>query len=361
MTAYLVLADGSVYEGKARGAFHETVCDWMVCNSMSGHLEALTDPASAGCGLLLSYPMAGNAGVNKADFESERIWASALIVNELCAHPSNFRSEGTMEETLLAFDIPCLCDVDTRSIVKKLREVGVMRGMLTADVSDMAQIQQKIAERSEKRSVEAVSTPEMRALETEHTGFSVALLDLGAKRSLIEALTQRGGRVTLYPWNTPAQDILAGGHDGILVSGGPGAPVLYADLEAQLKTLLESGLPLLAVGLGHLLLAGAAGAQLEALQNIHCGGNYPVRFLAEDRTYLTAQAAAYAVMREGLPQGVSVLCENVNDQSVEGLRYNGKACSVAFRPEGAPGPADTLFLLDKFVCDMKKEEAACHA
>ncbi len=353
MRAYLVLEDGSVYEGEARAAFRETVCKFLVSTAMSGYVETLSDPSSAGLGIIMSYPMAGNYGVCRADMQSERLWASALVVNELCETPSNFRSEGKLEDLLQEFSVPCLCDLDTRALMKKLRDTGAMYGMLTEDVSDMARCSEAIASCRLERLVEAVSTKEVLDYAAEQTGLSIALLDLGVKNALPAALQQRGASVTRYPWNTAAETILAGGHQGILVAGGPGEPAEYDDIAAQIKALHASGLPLLALDLGHLLLAHALGGEIEAMRHAHAGGNLPVKFLEQDRTYLTAQGHAYVVKRDALPQGAQLLCVNVNDQTVEGLRYGETALSVQFHPEAAPGPEDCLFLLDDFVAQCR--------
>lgn len=356
-TAFLLLEDGSVYAGQACGAFQETVCRWEFCTAMSGQLELLSSPLSAGTGLVFSYPMAGNYGVNRADMESDSVQAAAMIVNELCAAPSNFRSEGTLEAMLVEHGIPCLCDVDTRSLVKRLREKGSMTGMLVEEGFDRKRCMEAIAAAAasfrEKQLVASVSTKEALVFSAENTGSSIALLDFGCKKSLREAFTKRGCRVTQYPYNTTAQQLLAGGHDGFVLSDGPGNPALYPEVEVQLAFLLAADKPIFAVDLGHLLLARAAGAKTELLQSGHFGANYPVRFLQEDRSYLTAQSHSYVVSAEDLPAGLTPLCKNVNDKTVEGLTYTGKpALSVQFHPEAAPGPEDTLFLIDQFVSSL---------
>ncbi|HZK39605.1 MAG TPA: carbamoyl phosphate synthase small subunit [Clostridia bacterium] len=358
MRAYLVLEDGSIYEGNQRGAFRETACEVVFNTSMTGYLEVLTDPSYVGQGIVMAYPMIGNYGISRDDFESTRLHPRAFIVHELCDKPSNFRSTGRLEDLLVEFDIPCISDVDTRAVVKRLRDNGTMRGVVTDDISDMPRLMDLITSFEQIRPVESVSIEQSMVLGTENTGPSVALLDCGTVYSLPQALVSRGCKVTQYPFFTTAEEILAGQHDGVLLSSGPGDPAGYADIIKQIKKLydLASPLPIFGVGLGHQLLALAAGGKTEKINHGHRGTNYPVKFLDMDKTFITAQNHGYAVSAKGLPHNAQVNCINVNDGSVEGISYHDKpAFSIQFYPKASSCSQDSAFLFDRFIIMMGED------
>lgn len=350
MRAYLVLEDGTIYEGNQRGAFRETACEVVFNTSMTGYLEVLTDPSYAGQGIVMTYPMIGNYGISREDFESDRLHPSVLIVHELCDRPSNFRSTGTLGALLSEFDIPCICDVDTRAVVKKLRDNGTMRGVVTDDISDMPRLMDVINSFEQIGLVESVSIEQSMVLGAENTGHSVALLDCGTVYSLPQALVRRGCKVTQYPCFTTAQEIIDGKHDGLVLSSGPGDPAACGDLIQQVKQLCAFDLPVFGVGLGHQLMALAAGGKTEKMTHGHRGSNYPVKFLDMDKTFITAQNHGYAVSAQGVPQNAQVSCINVNDGSVEGIVYHGKpAFSIQFYPKASSCSQDSAFLFDRFI------------
>lgn len=352
MRAYLVLEDGSIYEGNQRGAFRETACEVVFNTSMTGYLEVLTDPSYVGQGIVMTYPMIGNYGISRDDFQSARLHPCVLIVHELCDNPSNFRSTGTLGDLLSEFDIPCISDVDTRAVVKKLRDKGAMRGVVTDTVSDMPRVMDVIASFEQIRPVESVSIEQSMVLGTENIGPSVALLDCGTVYSLPQALVRLGCKVTQYPFSATAEEIVAGKHDGLLLSSGPGDPAQYVDIIEEVKKLnaLPSPLPTFGVGLGHQLMALAAGGKTEKMNHGHRGANYPVKFINVDKTFITTQNHGYAVSAKGLPQNAQVSCINVNDGTVEGIVYHGKpAFSIQFYPKASSCSQDSAFLFDRFI------------
>lgn len=350
MRAYLVLEDGSVYEGSQRGAFRETACEVVFNTSMTGYLEVLTDPSYAGQGIIMTYPMIGNYGVCMEDIESFRLQPCAFIVRELCSEPSNFRSAKTIEETLLEFNIPCLSDIDTRAVVKKLRENGTMQGVITEDISSMSRCMDVIASFKQTGLVESVSIEKSIVFGAENTGPSVALLDCGTKYNIARSLAHRGCRVTQYPCFAAANEILAGGHDGLMLSNGPGDPADCVDIIKEVGKLYDFAIPTFAICLGHQLMALATGGKTEKMKYGHRGANHPVKFLSTDKTYISSQNHGYMVCAEGLPENAEVNCINVNDKTVEGVLYHGKPLfTVQFHPEASPGPHDTAFLFDRFI------------
>lgn len=197
--AYLVLEDGSIYEGEARGAFREMACEVVFNTSMTGYLEILTDPSYAGQGVVMTYPMIGNYGVSREDFESIRLQPCAFFLHELCDTPSNFRSTASLESVLNEFDIPCIVGLDTRAIVKKLRESGTMRGMMTDDISNMKHCMEVIGAFRQVGLVESVSITKPEIVGEGNTGPKIALMDFGVKRNIARSLASRGCEVTIYP------------------------------------------------------------------------------------------------------------------------------------------------------------------
>lgn len=355
MKAYLMLEDGSVYEGTAHGDFSETVCEIVYNTAMTGYVETLTDPANMGQGILMTYPLIGGAGICKADFESETLRASALLVHELCDAPSNFRSEGTLEELLTEYGVPCISDLDTRAIVKKLGDKGAMKGILTDSISDKDALLEKIAAYKEIPSLKEASVKEQKVLGKENKGKKIAFFDFGSQKSVPEMLEARGCTVTIYPADTKATEILNADPDGIVLSEGPGNPNDYEAQIHEISILKDSGVPMFGIGLGHALLALSEGAKVYKMPTGHHGSNYPVSVPGSGKAYLTTQNHLYAVSAEDLPETLEVTAHNVNDGSVEALSYKNKPIfSVQFHLTTGAGPQSTDFMFDNFLKFMEE-------
>ena len=345
-----MLEDGSVYAGTAHGDFKETACEIVFNTSMTGYVEILTDPSYAGQGVVMTYPMIGNYGICRADFESEKLQPSAFIVHELCDTPSNFRCDGTIDDLLREYNIPCLSGIDTRAVVKKLRESGTMRGVLTADIADKERLMSAIKAFKQDKLVESVTLREKTVLGENNSGAKIALMDFGTKRNIAQSLVKRGCVVTQYPAWTTAEEIIKAAPDGIMLSNGPGDPADCVGMIREIKKLYDYGIPTFAICLGHQLMALANGGETERMKYGHRGANHPVKFLHEDRTYLSSQNHGYMVNGKGLPRNAEINCINVNDKTVEGIVYHGKPVfTVQFHPEANSGPRDTSFLFDKFI------------
>ena len=345
-----MLEDGSVYAGTAHGDFKETACEIVFNTSMTGYVEILTDPSYAGQGVVMTYPMIGNYGVCRADFESEKLQPSAFIVHELCDTPSNFRCDGTIDDLLREYHIPCLSGIDTRAVVKKLRESGTMRGVLTAYIADKERLMSAIKAFKQDKLVESVTLREKTVLGENNCGAKIALMDFGTKRNIAQSLVNRGCMVTQYPAWTTAEEIIKAAPDGIMLSNGPGDPADCVGMIREIKKLYDYGIPTFAICLGHQLMALANGGETERMKYGHRGANHPVKFLHEDRTYLSSQNHGYMVNGKGLPRNAEINCINVNDKTVEGIVYHGKPVfTVQFHPEANSGPRDTSFLFDKFI------------
>ncbi len=354
-SAYLVLGNGRVFHGQRIGAEGDSTGELVFTTGMTGYLETLTDPSYAGQIILQTFPLIGNYGVISPDFEGE-CFAKGYVVRELCDTPSNFRSEYALDRFLKEQGIPGICGVDTRAITRLIREEGVMNARICTELpEDMEEIRAYAA----RGVVAQVSGSESREYPAEgEERFHVALLDYGAKRSIIRCLCKRGCRVTVLPHDTPAEDVLAQKPDGLMLSNGPGDPEENTYEIEQLRKLIGR-LPVFGICLGHQLAALAMGGRTVKLKYGHRGTNQPVRLHDGSRTYITSQNHGYAVVSESM-EGIALLSYiNANDLSCEGLDYPKQNCfTVQFHPEASAGPRDMEFLFDRFIAMMGGERHA---
>ena len=347
--AYLILSNGAIFEGQRIGAPVDRVGELVFTTGMEGYLETLTDPSYYGQIVTHSFPLIGNYGVISQDFEG----APALfgyIVREMCDQPSNFRSEGKLNDFLCQHGIPGLCGVDTREVVRMTREEGVMNALICDELPrDTAFLKEYRVEGA----VAAVTRKERE--EFAPVGpekYRVALLDYGAKRNIIRSLQSRGCRVIAWPADTPAEVLLADDPDGIMLSNGPGDPKENTGCIAELRKLLGKK-PVFGICLGHQLTALALGGDTVKLKYGHRGGNQPVRELQTGRTWITSQNHGYAVVADSLTGKGTETFVNANDGSCEGMAYPELNCfTVQFHPEACSGPKDTGFLFDRFIAMM---------
>jgi len=344
---YLILEDEQIFEGCAFGADAERVGELVFTTGMCGYIETLTDPSYYGQIVLQTFPSIGNYGIIPEDFEGS-CQVQGYVVRELCDEPSNFRSEGTVDEFLKHCGVPGISGVDTRELTRIIREHGVMNAILcdTPPASLEAVKAFRITD-----GVARVSTKEEKTYPAKgRERFRVALLDYGAKGNIIRELNKRGCTVDEYPADTPAEQILAGDYDGIMLSNGPGDPAENLVPIRELSKLFGR-LPMFGICLGHQLMALSQGGQTVKLKYGHRGANQPVRDLLGTRTYITSQNHGYAVVSESLKNGVLRYIQ-ANDRTCEGIDYpDHRAFSVQFHPEACAGPADTSFLFDRF-CDL---------
>lgn len=359
MKATLILANGAVFTGQSIGSTADRVCEMVFNTSMTGYQEILTDPSYAGQGIVMSYPLIGNYGVNSEDGESDRPWAEAFIVRHMSPRGSNFRCEGTLDDYLKQYNIVGIEGVDTRALTRILRNQGTMNGMITcAEHFSVQDCLVKINAYTVEGTVEKVTRTEREVIApTADCGkvLRVAMMDYGVKRSMIGCLTNRGCEVTVFPASTSAEEVLKGGFDGVMLSNGPGDPAENVEIIAELKKLYDSNIPIFGVCLGHQLLALATGAQTRKMRFGHRGANHPVKDVKTGRSQITSQNHGYVVCAESVDSAVAEISHvNVNEGSVEGLLYKRPKCfTVQFHPEAAPGPKDTKYLFNRFVDDMK--------
>jgi len=367
MKAYLILEDGTVFTGTNIGVQKEIISEIVFNTSMTGYLEVLTDPSYAGQAVTMTYPLIGNYGICYHDMESEKAWPDGFIVREISRLSSNFRREADLETFLKAQDIAGIAGIDTRALTKILREKGTMNGMITTrKIMDLDEVLPLIRQYAPKGVVRRVTCAQKKIylpgeLNTEKVPVKkrISLMDFGTKNNIARSLLSRGCEVTIYPAYTSAEEILAGSPDGIMLSNGPGDPKDCAEIIEEIKKLYASDVPIFAICLGHQLMALANGADTHKMKYGHRGANHPVKDLETGRVYLSSQNHGYVVddsIFENTSDHTSskgkaeVSFRNVNDGTVEGVRYHGKKIfTVQFHPEACAGPQDSAFLFDKFL------------
>lgn len=356
MKATLILENGTVFRGESIGAMEERICEMVFNTSMTGYQEILTDPSYAGQGVVMTYPLIGNYGVNHEDNESGRPWVEAFVVRRLSERGSNFRCEGSLGDYLKEHNITGIQGVDTRALTKILRNQGSMNGMLTcAEHFNVAEVLERLKAYKVEHVVEKVSRKEPEIFHADgEEKYHVALMDYGVKQNIVGCLNRRGCKVTVLPAATPAETILTGGFDGVMLANGPGDPAENTAIIAEVKKLHDSDIPLFGVCLGHQLLALATGARTGRLPYGHRGGNHPVRDIEKNRVFITSQNHGYMVLSETVDPAVAEVSHvNVNDGTCEGLRYKRPNCfTTQFHPEANAGPKDTEYLFDRFIAAM---------
>ncbi len=349
---YLILQDGRVFEGVRFGAETDTVGELVFTTGMCGYIETLTDPSYAGQIVMQTYPLIGNYGIIREDFEGA-CCVRGYVVREWCDAPSNFRTDCDLDTFLKEQGVPGLYGVDTRELTRIIREHGVMNAAICDEVpADLTPIETYAV----TGVVEAVSCREASVHPAEgEERFRVSLLDYGAKRNIVRELQKRGCTVTVLPAGTSAEEILAADPDGVMLSNGPGDPAENVYQIEQIRKLLGK-VPMFGICLGHQLTALAAGGSTYKLKYGHRGVNQPVRDMEGVRTYITSQNHGYAVDSDTVKLG-RVRFANANDGTCEGIDYPElKAFTVQFHPEACTGPKDTSFLFDRFVDLMKGGE-----
>ena len=349
--AYIVLEDGTVFEGKRFGSSQNMIGELVFSTGMCSYTETLTDPSYAGQIVMQTFPLIGNYGVIHEDFEGKSA-VRGYVVREYSRTPSNFRSDGEINDFLIANGIPGIYGIDTRELTKIIRERGVMNAYICDEVpTDLSEIKNYKIENA----VESVTSKDFETyLSTSFEGekYFVVLVDYGAKKNIIRSLCKRGCKVRVVPSTTKAEEILALCPDGVMLSNGPGDPSENVFCIEQIKMLMRK-VPIFGICLGHQLMALANGAKTEKLKYGHRGGNQPVRDITTGRTYITSQNHGYAVVSDSISGG-TLRYVNANDGTCEGIDYKDKnAFSVQFHPEACGGPHDTEFLFDRFIDMMK--------
>ena len=363
--AILALEDGTVFKGHAFGASGESYGEVVFNTSMIGYTEILTDPSYTGQIVCMTYPLIGNYGVTEEDFESNRVFLSGFVVKEKSRIASNWRSHYTLDEFLIEQGIPGIEGIDTRKLVKHIREAGAMRGVL----STLDENPEILVEKARKSPSIAGSDMVSRVTTKNpfkwidpiagsippQPEFKVVVYDFGIKYNILRSLVSHGCDITIVPANTKAEDVLRMNPDGIFLSNGPGDPEALPWIISEIKDLIGRK-PIFGICLGHQILALALGAKTYKLKFGHHGGNHPVIRLSNQQIEITCQNHGFAVNIDSIKDNsLEITHINLNDQTIEGLSHcNLPIFSVQYHPESGPGPHDSRYLFKTFTDMMRK-------
>jgi len=359
MKARLLLEDGTVFEGVSFGAQTESFGEVVFNTSITGYQEVLSDPSYCGQIVTMTYPLIGNYGITRDDFESVRPYVHGFVVRQHEDVPSNWRAECSVGDLLREYDIPGISGIDTRMLTRKIRHHGTMKGLITVSNAPVEELKERLRAMIPMRDqVARVSTKQIFSAPGDRE--RIVVVDFGSKTGIVRELVKRGCYVVVVPHNTTAEEIRRMRPDGIILSNGPGDPKDVLHAVRMIRELLGE-IPLFGICLGHQLFALACGADTEKMKFGHRGGNHPVKELATGRCFITSQNHGYTVVPESIdPSRLEVTHINNNDRTVEGLRHREyPAFSVQYHPEAAPGPYDSGYLFDQFL-EMVREHWATH-
>lgn len=349
MQARLLLEDGTLFVGESYGAEGESVGEVVFNTGITGYQEVLSDPSYCGQMVTMTYPLIGNYGINRDDFESVRPYIHGFIVRENAEQPSNWRSQYTISQLLKDYGIVGISGIDTRMLTRKIRHFGTMKGIMTTSDDSVEALMERMAGIPLMTDqVPRVSTKSI--FSCPGTKHRVVLIDYGSKYGILRELTKRNCDVIVVPWNTPASEIRRLQPDGILLSNGPGDPKDVMESVDILKGLIGE-YPMFGICLGHQLFALASGANTDKLKFGHRGGNHPVKDLETGRVFITSQNHGYTVTDESVEKtNLIVTHRSTNDGTIEGLKHPSyPVFSIQYHPEAAPGPYDSGYLFDQFI------------
>jgi len=370
--AMLVLADGTVFRGISIGAPGQTVGEVVFNTSMTGYQEILTDPSYTKQIVTLTYPHIGNTGVNSEDVESAQVYASGLIIRDLPLTHSNWRSEQSLSDYLVANNVVAISDIDTRKLTRILREKGAQAGCIITGADNEAEalaqakafpglsgmdLAKVVSVKDSYQFIEGEWDLVSGYAKPSNPAFHVVAFDYGVKRNILRMLTSRGCKVTVLPAQATAEEALASKPDGVFLSNGPGDPQPCDYAISAIKTIVDKGVPTFGICLGHQLLALASGAKTLKMKFGHHGANHPVQDVDDRRVFITSQNHGFTVDSESLPANLRTTHVSLFDGSLQGIARTDKpAFSFQGHPEASPGPTEMSYLFDRFVESMKQHK-----
>lgn len=359
--AILVLEDGRAFHGSSFGADGECFGEMVFNTSMTGYQEILTDPSYAGQIVAMTYPLIGNYGVNEEDTESRRPWVEGFVVREASRIASNWRSTETLDSYLKRHKIVGIERIDTRALVRHIRDKGAMRAAISSIDTNEQSLLEKVLTSPEMKNRElasAVTIDETFDFPAEREQrFHVVAFDFGVKTNSLREFARMGCKITVVPAETSAQEVLSLKPDGIFLSNGPGDPASMKKVVAEIKKLTEQDVPMFGICLGHQILGQVFGGETYKLKFGHRGGNQPIMDLTTGKVEIASHNHGFAVEAKSLPADVEITHVNLNDQTVAGLRHKSlPVFSVQYHPESAPGPHDSEYLFRRFIELMEKEK-----
>lgn len=356
--AVLVLQDGTVFHGKAAGVIGTTSGEIAFNTGMTGYQEIFTDPSYYGQIIVMTTSHIGNYGVHPEEVESESIKIAGLVCKKFSDVASRDSSNGTIQEYFERDNMVGICDVDTRALVRYIRDKGAMNAIISSEELDVEVLKKKVKQVPSMEGLELsskVATKEPYFAGNESAELKVALLDIGVKKNIVRCLTERGCYVQVFPMKTAPADILAWEPDGLMFSNGPGDPAAMNDVVENVKELLSKGIPAFGICLGHQVMALSQGLTTFKMHNGHRGINHPIKNLVTGKCEVTSQNHGFAVQMESAEanENIEVTHVHLNDGTLAGLKMKDKqAFSVQYHPEASPGPHDSRYLFDEFVQSM---------
>jgi len=370
--AYLILEDGAVFEGVSFGAKGEVVNEVVFNTSMTGYQEILTDPSYYGQMVAMTYPLIGNYGINEQDFESVKPQVSAFIVKEYSRTFSNFRANMSLHEFMEKHGIVGITGVDTRKLVRHIREKGSMNAIISSVTDDITYLENKVAASDTiegKDLVQYVTCSEpyvwnQGTWNIDNNNFNypathdlhIVAVDYGIKQNILRYFVENGARVTVAPAQTTFSDIEKMKPDGVFLSNGPGDPEPLTYAHELARNLVNNNYPVFGICLGNQILSIALGGKTYKLKFGHHGGNQPVKDFTTGKVEITAQNHCFAASMESLKDKVEITHINLNDNTVEGIKVKDKPVfAVQYHPENGPGPHDSAYLFDRFLKMVKKQ------
>ena len=372
-SAVLALQDGTIFHGTSIGADGQTIGEVVFNTAMTGYQEILTDPSYCRQIVTLTYPHIGNTGTNSEDMESSKVHASGLIVRDSSLVTSNWRSERSFRDFLVQGDTVAIADIDTRKLTRIIREKGAQSGcIMTGDADSDTAIEhaRKFPGIAGMDLAKFVTTDRRyqwchgvsfgrrsRIMSRRVAPFHVVAFDFGIKRNILRLLSDLDCRMTVVPATTSAEEVFALAPNGVFLSNGPGDPEPCDYAISAIREILDAGLPVFGICLGHQLLALAAGARTEKMKFGHHGANHPVQDLATGRVTITSQNHGFAVAEDSLPRNVTPTHRSLFDGSLQGIALKDRpAFGFQGHPEASPGPHDILYLFERFLTDMDEHK-----
>ncbi|HAI00177.1 MAG TPA: carbamoyl phosphate synthase small subunit [Flavobacteriales bacterium] len=361
--AVLVLADGTVFQGKAAGSRGTSFGEIAFNTGMYGYQEIFTDPSYHKQIVVMATAHIGNYGVHEGETESSGPRVAGVVARNFSSVASRPGGSGTLQDDLESHDVVGIRDVDTRALVTHIREHGAMNAVVSSDGTSVEELKAKLSNVPSMEGMELSSQVSVTEVRESGVGNAhrVALLDLGVKESIVRCLVDRGCHVKVFPWDSEAGDLLAWNPEGIMLSNGPGDPAAMPGVVAEVAKLVDSGLPVFGICLGHQVLALSQGVKTEKMFNGHRGVNHPIKNLIAGTCEITSQNHGFVISRESLESNADVEETHVhlNDNTVAGIRLVGRPVfSVQYHPEASAGPHDSRYLFDDFVANIAQEKTA---
>ncbi len=364
--AILLLEDGKVFHGKAAGTIGTATGEICFNTGMTGYQEIFTDPSYYGQIIVTTNVHIGNYGVNQDEVESDSIKIAGLICKQFEEFHSRKRSEGSLKDYFIDNCIVAISDVDTRAIVRYIRDKGAMNCIISSETLDIEVLKKKLAKVPSMAGLELsskVSTKESYFVGDKNSEHKVAVLDLGVKKNILRSLLERGCYLQVFPQKTSLEEMMKWEPDGFMISNGPGDPSVMKEEAATIKKIINSGVPTFGICLGHQLIAEASGISTFKMHKGHRGINHPVKNLITGKSEITSQNHGFGVKAEDVAKikNMEVTHINLNDNTIEGLRYNDRnVFSVQYHPEACPGPYDARYLFDDFIGMMTNVKSFVH-